>query len=155
LRIAHAIQDAVEIDLDELVPAFQFHVGPASLRHIDAGAVDQQVDAAVFSNNLLGGLVDVGLVADIQRDRLSLAALFGDVGHDPVELRLAAAGNHDDPAVGRQKFRPGFTNPAAATRHPGHAFPVICHANCLRCFLKGVFANAAPRLTGRPFGNDA
>ena len=46
---AHAIQHAVEIDLDQFVPAFQLHVGPAALRHIDAGAVDQQIDAAMLA----------------------------------------------------------------------------------------------------------
>src|SRR4051812_18377412 len=114
---AHAIQHTVEIDLDELVPAFQFHVGPAALRHVDAGTVDQKIDAAVGGQDLLGGLVDAGLVADVERDRLGLAALFGDVGHHPVEFLPAAAGYHDDPAVGRQKLRPGLADPAAAAGH--------------------------------------
>ena len=118
-------EHAVEIDLDELVPALQFHVGPASLRHVDAGAVDQQVDPAVLGEDLVGGLVDVGLVADIELDRLGLAALFGDVGDHAFEFFLAAARNHHGPAVGRQKFRPGLADSAAATGHPGHAFPVI------------------------------
>ncbi|MGY4264630.1 hypothetical protein ACVJF2_003200 [Bradyrhizobium sp. USDA 4519] len=145
----HAVEHAVEVDLDELVPAFQFHVGPAALRHIDAGAVDQEVDAAVLADDRLGGLVDVGLVADIERDRLGLAALFGDVGHHAVELFLAAAGDHHRPAVRSQEFRPGFADSSAAAGDPGHAFPIICHANCLRCFLKGVFANPAEIF--RPF----
>jgi len=33
---------------------------------------------------------------------------------------------------------------------PGHAFPATCHANCLRCLSKGVFAIAASR--HRPWG---
>ena len=98
----------------------------------------------------LGRLVDVVLVADIERDRLGLAALFGDIRHHRVQLFLAAARNHHDPAVRRQKFRPGLADSAAAAGHPGHAFPVICHANCLRCFVKGVFANPASEIRRPP-----
>ena len=97
----------------------------------------------MFGDDPFSRLADVILVADVERHRLRLAALFGDVGHHPIQLLLAAAGNHHDPAVRRQKFRPGLADSAAAAGHPGHAFPVICHANCLRCFLKGVFANPA------------
>ena len=122
---AHAVEHAVEIDLDQPVPALQFHVGPATLRHVDAGAVDQQVDPAVFGEDLVGGLVDVSLLADIERDRFRLAALFGDVGDHAFEFFLAAARNHHDPAIGRQKFRARLADSAAATGHPGHAFPVI------------------------------
>jgi len=46
----------VEVDLDELVPAFQLHVGPAAFRHIDAGAVDQKIDAAMMLENLFAAL---------------------------------------------------------------------------------------------------
>src|SRR5206468_1817233 len=82
-------------------------------------------------------------LADVERDRLGRPALFGDVGHHPVQFFLAAAGNHHNPAVGGEMLRPGLADSAAAAGHPGHAFPIIWHANCLRCFLKGVFANPA------------
>src|SRR4051794_5169418 len=94
---AHAIQHTVEIDIDDLLPAVQVEVGPASLGHVDAGAVDQKVDPAVLCHYLTGRLVDVGLVADVERDRLGLAALFGNAGHHPVQFRLTAPGDHDDP----------------------------------------------------------
>src|SRR5215216_3663713 len=116
---------AVEIDIDDLVPALQFHIGPASLRHVEAGAVDEQVDPAMLFQDLVGGLVDIGLIAHIELDRLGLAALFGDVGDDAFEFFLAAARNHHRPAIRRQKFRPGLADSAATTGHPGHAFPVI------------------------------
>ena len=45
--------------------------------------------------------------------------------------------------------RAGLADPGASPGHPCHAFPVICHANRLRCFLKGVFAN--PARAFRPF----
>ena len=111
-------KNAVEVDLDQLVPALQFHVGPASLRHVDAGAVDQKVDPAVFGEDLVGSLVDVGFVADIELDRLGLAAFFGDVGDHSFEFFLAAARNHHRPAVGRQKFRPGLARSRCHHRSP-------------------------------------
>ncbi len=122
---AHAVQHAVEIDIDELVPAFQLHVGPAAFRYVDAGAVDQQVDAAVTAEDLLGGLVDVGGDADIQRDRLGLAAVFGDLRHHGIQRIFPPPRNHHRPAIGGQRLRPGLADPAAAAGHPGHAFPVI------------------------------
>src|SRR5262245_8428695 len=118
---AHAIEHAVEVDLDELVPAFQFHLSPAALRHVDPGAVDQEVDAAMRGHDLVGGLVDVGLVADIELDGLGLAAFFGNVSDHAFEFFLATARNHHGPAVGGEEFRPGFADTAATTGHPGHA----------------------------------
>ena len=103
---AHAVEHAVQVDIDDLVPAVQFHVGPAPLRHVDAGAVDQEIDPAVPAEDLLGRLVHVGLVADIERDRLGLAALFGDISHDLVEGVFPPSRNHHDPAIRRQEFRP-------------------------------------------------
>ena len=79
----------------------------------------------MLGEDLVGGLVDVSLLAHVQRDRFRLAALFCDVGDHAFEFFLAAARNHHRPAVGRQKFRPGLADSAATTGHPSHAFPVI------------------------------
>jgi hypothetical protein len=122
---AHAVEHTIQVDLDDLVPAFQFHVGPAPLRHVEAGAVDQEVDPAVLCQDLVSCLVHIGLIADIELDRLGLAALCGDLGDDAFEFFLAATRNYHGPAVGRQKFRPRLADSAATTGHPGHAFPVI------------------------------
>jgi len=62
---------------------------------------------------------------------------------------LAPPRNHHDPAIRRQRFGAGLADAAAAAGHPGHAFPAICHANCLRCFVKGVFANERLMIVGR------
>src|SRR4051812_25835226 len=140
---AHAIEHAIEIDIDDLVPAVEVEILPATLRDIDAGAVDEEVDAAVFGDDGVGRLVDVRLAGDIEHDRLGLAALARYLRHHAVELGLAAPRTHDYPPLGAQMLRPRLADAAAAAGHPCHAFPVICHANCLRCFLKGVFANPA------------
>ena len=75
------------------------------------------------AEDLLRGLVDVDLVADIERDRLGLAAGLGDLRDHRVERILAAAGDHHRPAVRRQKLRPDSPIPlpppvTQATRFP-------------------------------------
>src|ERR1700758_3780183 len=71
---AHAIEHAVEIDLDKLVPAVELHVVPAPFCDIDAGTVDQKLDASVPRHDLAGHLLDVSGGADIERYRLGLSA---------------------------------------------------------------------------------
>src|SRR5215475_2007374 len=137
---AHAIEYAVEIDIDELIPAFQFHVGPAPLRHIDPGTVDLEIDAAVPCQNLRGGLVDIGGHGDIERDRFGLAAGLPDFLDHRIKRALAAPGYDHRPAVGGKSFGACLANAGAAAGHPGHALPVPSHANCLRCFFGAVFA---------------
>ena len=51
-------------------------------------ALDQKVDAAVSVQDLLGGVVDVGGLADVERDRLGLAAAFGDLRHHRIQRIL-------------------------------------------------------------------
>jgi hypothetical protein len=92
---------------------------------IDAGAIDQEIDAAVMLENLLHSLVDVIGLADIQRDRFGLAAAFGYPGHHRVQRVLPAPRNNHGPAICGERFRAGLADAAAAARHPGHAFPVI------------------------------
>ena len=53
---AHAVQNAVEVDIDQFVPALQFHVRPSPFRNIDPGAVDQKINTAVRRQDLFGGL---------------------------------------------------------------------------------------------------
>src|SRR5260221_2131217 len=122
---AHAVQDAVEIDIDELVPAFELHVGPAALWNIDAGVVDQEVDTAMTANNLLRRSVHVRGFADVQRHRLALAATACNLRHHGVQRILAAPRNHHRPAVRGQRFRPGLADAAAAAGDPGYAFSII------------------------------
>ena len=75
--------------------------------------------------NLLGSPVHVVGLADIQRNRLGLAAAVGDLCHHCVQRIFSAPRNHHGPAIRGQRFRAGLADAAAAARHPGHAFPVI------------------------------
>jgi len=61
-----------------LVQPSRLHVRPAALRTLMPGAV-AQVDAAMADKNLLRCLVDVVGLADIERDRLGVAAAFRDL----------------------------------------------------------------------------
>ena len=78
-----------------------------------------------LAENLLRGLGHVVGFADIERNRLGLAASLSDFRHHCVQRILPAPGNHYRPAVRGQGFRTGLADAAAAARHPGHAFPVI------------------------------
>ena len=73
----------------------------------------------------IGGLVDVGFLADVQHDRLGLAAAFDDLRHHGIQCIFAAPRDHDYPAVGGERLRTGLADAAAAAGHPGHAFPVV------------------------------
>ena len=68
----HAIEHAGEVDRDDLVPGLGRDVEEVALRIVDAGAVDQDVDPADALRGLGHGL----LVADVERDRLIIAALL-------------------------------------------------------------------------------
>src|SRR4051794_1481196 len=140
---AQAIEHAVEVDLNQLVPALQFHVLPAALGDIDAGIVHQQVDPAVLRDDLIGGLLGRSGDRHVQRDGFSGSTRPSDLRDHGIEGVLAPARDHHRPAVGRQRLGAGLPDPAAPACHPGHAFPVFGHANCLRCFIGAVFANPA------------
>src|SRR5262249_1791901 len=86
----HAIEHTVEIDIYELVPAFQLHVGPAPLRHVHAGAVDLEIDAAGLCEDLIGDLPDMRGPADIEGNGLGLSPGLFDLFDARIQRRLAA-----------------------------------------------------------------
>ncbi len=78
-----------------------------------------------FARICSGGPRHIGGFADVERDRLGLAAGLDDLADHPFQRILAAPGNHDGPAIRRQRLRAGLADAAAPARHPCHAFPVI------------------------------
>src|SRR4030088_3133934 len=76
---AHAILDAVEIDLDQFIPAFQLHVRPAPFRNIDAATVDQEIEAAMPGENLIRDFGHTTGLPDNARNHLDLSAPLGNL----------------------------------------------------------------------------
>src|SRR4029453_16415803 len=96
---AAAIEDAVDIDVDDLTPFLRWVFPCRRIGSGDGGTGDQDVDMSEGFHGLCRGLIHAGLVADVDRNAgRSLAELGrGSVprlGIDIPERRIAALG-HD------------------------------------------------------------
>jgi len=115
-----AIERAVQIDADDLGEALRRQIPPEAVGEVDAGAVDENVDAPAPRENALGRLGDGALVGDVERQRLGLAARREDLRCRLVELPGAAPAQHDLRPGLRQLHRAGATDAAAGAGDPSH-----------------------------------
>ena len=80
-----------------------------------AGAVDEDVDAAVALDDLGDHVPDVADLLDLARDEHALAALFGDLLGDAGGATLVHIEDGDFGAFGREELGGGAADvPAAA-----------------------------------------
>src|SRR6185436_12698526 len=70
----HAVEHPGQVDRHDLVPAVDRDVLETALRVVDAGAVDQDVDAAVALGDLGAGPRHLVLVCDVERNGLAASS---------------------------------------------------------------------------------
>jgi hypothetical protein len=104
-RLARAQEGAGEVHVDHLLPLGEGHVDDME-RLLDAGVVDEQIEAAERLARLREGALHVGLDADVHRDghRAPARRLDGR-GHRARVVDLAAVVDRHGGAVGGERER--------------------------------------------------
>ena len=139
-RAARQLQGALDIDLEGLAPAGQIGVDQRARRD-DPGAVDQHVQPAPIGLDLRQRGVDVGLTANVHRDRDRRSALRLNIcrhaiGHVGTQVR-----DNDLCAIGGKGMCDCFANPAATASDQCHhvldcrgLHPIASQAVCIAVF---------------------
>src|SRR6266850_814176 len=114
-----AIQRAVQVDGDDPVPIGRSEILEEALRNVGAGAVDEDIDAAVTREDR-GGRAHYRLfVAGIDRLDLPFAAGLFDQRFGFGERRYTTARDDDGCARSRELDRCPLADPASAAGDPG------------------------------------
>jgi hypothetical protein len=108
------VEDAVEVDLDGLVPGVLVELGEG--HHVEhAGVVHEQVERAAGElDGAVGGGLDRAVVAHVHLRRQALTAGLVDLGHHRVELDGVARRDDDLRALAREAQGDGTADASAA-----------------------------------------
>jgi hypothetical protein len=90
-----AVEDAVEVDAEDLAPRGVIHLHEA-LVGVDAGVVHEDVEMAELFQNFLGHAEGVRVIADVGLRQHRLAPHLLDVLHDVTRRSLARHVVHRD-----------------------------------------------------------
>jgi hypothetical protein len=117
------VENAAEIDLDDLIPAGDLELFPTAPGYIETGIVYEQINLTMLCQYRSCNGLDVVHAGDIhgkdvdRSGRLVANALRGIGKH--VE---APPGDSDRPAVGCQGLSAGQADADASSGHPGDSF---------------------------------
>jgi hypothetical protein len=132
-RRGDAVQDALEVDVDHLLPVLDAQRVQGRDRH-HAGVVDQHVQAPEALTGQLDERGHVLAPAHVGGHRRDRAAVGGDAGSHRLQARGSAGPEHDAGAALGQQLRSRLADPAAGPRDgddllldAAHALaPVLC-----------------------------
>src|SRR6185295_3394822 len=117
-----AVERAVEVDADHLVPAFDGLVAPKALRVVQSGTVHKDIHRAVARQDALRGALHCGRVADIERLDCRLAAAIPDRSRLALEHVASPTGHDDGGARPRKRLRAGQPDAGSCASNPSY-FP--------------------------------
>ncbi|MBA7682005.1 hypothetical protein ES703_90351 [subsurface metagenome] len=111
----HHVPGAVEVGVDDGVPALDREVD-RSLRGLSAGAVDEDIEAAVLFPDLVEQGGDRLGLADIHCKCGSFEAVSDEMRNQQIELGLVAPRQHHMRAEPREQPGDGATNATGSAR---------------------------------------
>lgn len=118
--VVHAVDHAIEVQLDRPVPLVQIHLTDPGARAVDSGAVERQVQCTIGLHGLLHGALVIlaGRGVHLKRDCLS-ARVGDDLGSLFSSLKVDIRSDDLDSVAG--EFLCGvFTQPGARSGDDGH-----------------------------------
>jgi hypothetical protein len=110
----------MKIDADDLLEGFRGQIPPETRRQIDAGAVDENVDAPEAFENALSRHAHGSLVGDIEWQSFSAATRGDDVADGGFKRRGAPAAQHHAGARLREFLCASKADAAARAGEPCH-----------------------------------
>jgi hypothetical protein len=113
---ARAVKGAVQPDLDDAVPALGGKVHGCH-PGADAGVVDQHVDPPESIDRFRHGLLDAGLVGDVELQAVRFGAGGGQLARDRLRGRPVDVGHHHARPAAPEGERARPADPRAAARN--------------------------------------
>ena len=130
-----AIVDALDIDIDDLVPSIEGAARPVAVGGVDTVIVEQHVDRTEMFVDADHRRADRGTIDHVDRQNHGRAAGRFNRRRGLFQRCRAPARQHHFDAAGRQGDRGGRPDAGARPRDPSHHSGNIAHSSLL-CFLK-------------------
>ena len=113
------VEGARQVAVDDGVDARRVKLRPAALADVDAGVVDEDVEAPEALPDRGDDAVDLRRVGHVAGLDVGAPARGLDRGGDAPQRLLAAPGENDRGAGPRERERAGLADPRAGAGHPG------------------------------------
>ena len=117
------VKGTVQIDVDDFLPTRNRLVLPITVRRIQAGAVNQNIDPPMAGKYVFGGFLHRVGIGNIQRLDFGYSAHVADFLRLGLQNILAPARHHHRHPRLRQSQRPGQPDSASSAGYPGYFSP--------------------------------